>query len=359
MRKRNLNVKKISHKKIFKYLKEKKIYKIYKNFHKNLSPLIKNQNFCAAISGGPDSMALAFLLKCFGEEFNQKCEFYHVNHGIRKNSSLEAHLVKNLMKKINCDLKILKWKGKKPNTNIQSIARINRYNLIFDEMKKKGIKKVFFGHTQEDLFENFFLRLVRGSGLEGFVSLNSISVKNKDFTIYRPLINLEKKDLEYISFKVFGNYIKDPSNYNTEFTRVRVRNFLKFMNSEGFGSKKFKLTIQNLTESNKTINHYVNKNIKVNSKLDKNNSFGILSSSFFSEPNEVVFRSLSKILSLVGNKYYPPRGKKVVDLIKAIKLGKKDKFTLNGCILEKNSNLMLIFKENNKKRQKKHNLPLV
>ena len=111
--------------------------------------------------------------------------------------------------------------------------------------------------------------MVRGSGLEGFVSLNSISVKSKEFTIYRPLINLEKKDLEYISRRVFGNYIKDPSNNNTEFTRVRVRNFLKFMNSEGFESKKFNLTIENLTESNKTINYYVNKNIKVNSRLDK------------------------------------------------------------------------------------------
>ena len=109
MKKRNLNVKKISHKKIFKYLKEKKIYKIYKNFHKNLKTLNKNQNFCAAISGGPDSMALAFLLKCFSEKFNHKCQFYHVNHGIRKNSGLEADLVKNLINKINCDLKILKW----------------------------------------------------------------------------------------------------------------------------------------------------------------------------------------------------------------------------------------------------------
>ena len=189
--------------------------------------------------------------------------------------------------------------------------------------------------------------------MEGFVSLNSISVKSKEFTIYRPLINLEKKDLEYISRKVFGNYIKDPSNNNTEFTRVRVRNFLKFMNSEGFESKKFNLTIENLTESNKTINYYVNKNIKVNSRLDKKNSFGILSSSFFSEPDEIVFRSLSKILSFFGYKYYPPRGKKVVDLIKAIKTGKKNKFTLNGCILEKNSNLVLISKENITKKAKK------
>ena len=353
MKKRNSNVKKISHKKIFKYLKEKKIYKIYKNFNRNLKTLNKNQNLCAAISGGPDSMALAFLLKCFSEKFNHKCQFYHVNHGIRKNSSLEADLVKNLMNKINCDLKILKWRGKKPDTNIQSIARVNRYNLIFNEMKKKGIKTVFFGHTREDLFENFFLRLVRGSGLEGFVSLNSISVKSKEFTIYRPLINLEKKDLEYISRRVFGNYIKDPSNNNTEFTRVRVRNFLKFMNSEGFESKKFNLTIENLTESNKTINYYVNKNIKVNSRLDKKNFFGILSLSFFSEPNEIVFRSLSKILSLFGYKYYPPRGKKVVDLIKAIKSGKKNKFTLNGCILEKNSNLVLISRENITKKAKK------
>ena len=68
---------------------------------------------------------------------------------------------------------------------------------------------------------------------------------------------------------------------------------------------------------------------------------------------------MNVILKDLSNRYYPPRGKKVVDLIKAIKTGKKNKFTLNGCILEKNSNLLLISKENITKKAKKHNLPLV
>ena len=63
MKKRNLSAKKINHNFYLDKLKNPRIKKIYLNFKKELSDVI-NENYCVAISGGPDSMALAFLTKC-------------------------------------------------------------------------------------------------------------------------------------------------------------------------------------------------------------------------------------------------------------------------------------------------------
>ena len=66
---------------------------------------------------------------------------------------------------------ILTWKGKKPFKNIQSLARIKRYELIYTRCDKYKIKNILVGHHLDDLFENFFIRMLRGSGLKGLISL--------------------------------------------------------------------------------------------------------------------------------------------------------------------------------------------
>ena len=66
----------------------------------------------------------------------------------------------------------MSWNGKKPTKNIQSEARFKRYELLFKRCKKLKIRNILLGHHQDDLFENFFIRLLRGSGLKGLVSLD-------------------------------------------------------------------------------------------------------------------------------------------------------------------------------------------
>ena len=86
-------------------------------------------------------------------------------------STKEAYITKKLLKKFSISAKILTWKGKKPSKNIQSIARKKRYELIFKNCDRYNIKDILLGHHQDDLFENFFIRMLRGSGLKGLVSL--------------------------------------------------------------------------------------------------------------------------------------------------------------------------------------------
>ena len=101
---------------------------IYQDFKRKLTRF-KTNSFLVAISGGPDSLALAALIKAYNYEKKMKLQFVLVNHNIRKNSLKEALMVKSLLKKYKIDLKLLNNKIKITN-NIQSQARQIRYELL-------------------------------------------------------------------------------------------------------------------------------------------------------------------------------------------------------------------------------------
>ena len=337
---KNLIVKNKTHKLLLNKLKNKKILKIYKKFESNLNI---NENFIVAVSGGPDSLALAFLSKIYSIKKKIDIKYYIIDHGLRKNSASEAKYVQNKLKSFSINLNILKWKGSKPKRNIQSIARNKRYKLLIEKSKEFKIKNILTGHQLDDLFENFFIRILRGSGLNGLISLDQ-KIHYKKINIIRPLIYFNKEDLIYIAELVFKSYITDPFNEDDKFKRVRIRNFLKQLKSEGFDREKFILTIKNLKIANESIKFYIEKNLKNNISLLKNKSV-VIKQNFFSNSEEVIFRSITKIIQFVGKKHYPSRGKKVEKVINMLNSKSPFKITLGGCIIMRFSKTIIITKE--------------
>tara|TARA_B110001452_G_scaffold246757_1_gene232309 strand:+ start:24 stop:1058 length:1035 start_codon:yes stop_codon:yes gene_type:complete len=344
MNQKSLSAKNKADQKSLVYLKDKKVLTVFKKFQKSL--LVK-EKFAVAVSGGPDSLSLAFLAKNFSIIHNLKFKCFIVDHKLRKESSSEAKIVLDVLKKIGINCKILKWNGKKPSSNIQSIARNKRYSLLVKECKKYKIKNLLLGHHQDDLFENFLIRMLRGSGLNGLISLSNLTKdKNENFNFLRPLLTIEKKDLLYVSKKVFNFFIKDPSNQNTNFKRIRIRNLLNKLEKEGLDKKKMLLTINNLKDSNNSIKFYVNRNIKKNSTYLKKKNLFILNDEFFNQSHEVIFRSLTNVIQMIGNNYYPARGKSISELVRKIEINSLQKTTLGGCFIEKVNTTILISSEN-------------
>jgi len=341
---KNLSAQNKTHKKILSHLNNKKISKIFKEF---LNPLNVKEKLAVAVSGGPDSLALAFLVKCHSLKNQIKVKYFIVDHKLRKESSLEAKIVKAILKKINIDCKILPWNGKKTSKNIQATARNKRYSLLADECKKNNIKYLLLGHHLNDLFENFLIRLVRGSGLNGLISFNKeTKYKDQNLDIVRPLLDVEKKDLIYITQKVFNFFIKDPSNRNVQFKRTRIRSLLYALEKEGLDKKKLILTINNLKDSDKSIKFYLDRNLKKNTIFSKKENTYILNQNFFDQSHEVIFRSLTKIIQKLGKKYYPVRGKSLNVLINGINAKSFSRVTLGGCFINRVHETILISKEN-------------
>ena len=193
MKKKSLSAKKIIHRKILTHLNNKRIFHSYNLFKKNLKKLSKYKIFSGAISGGPDSMALAFFLKCYEIEQKKKVYFYHIDHGLRESSRSEATKLKKKLKFFGINLKIIRWYKKKfKQGNLQSNARSNRYRLLFQQMEKDKSELILTGHTRNDLIENFFIRIFRGSGLGGFVSFNELNSKIGGKNIFRPFLDSKK-----------------------------------------------------------------------------------------------------------------------------------------------------------------------
>ena len=338
---KNLNASKKTHNFLLNKLKNKRILRIYDKFDNELNV---NNDFIVAISGGPDSLALSFLAKIFAIKNSLKVKYLIVDHKLRKESTSEAKYVQRLLKNYSININILSWNGQKPKKNIQSVARDKRYELLINEAKRYKIKNILLGHHLDDLFENFFIRILRGSGLNGLISLDKKTKKN-EVNLIRPLINVDKKDLIYISKNVFGTYVDDPTNKDDYYKRVKIRNFLNQLNLEGLDRRKFFLTIKNLKIANENIKFYVKKNLGKNVTFLQKKQKAILKESFFSQSDEVLFRSFVELIQIIGKKYYPVRGKKIENIIHLINLKSSFKVTLGGCIIKKVNGTIILSKE--------------
>ena len=328
--------------KLFKdKLKNNRINQIYKRFEKSFNI---DENFGVAVSGGPDSLALAFLAKIYSIKRKLVPKFFIVDHKLRSESTKEAKVVKDLLKKILITPEILTWKGKKPSKNIQSLARIKRYELMYKRCDKYKIKNILIGHHQDDLFENFFIRLLRGSGLKGLISLDKEN-KIGDKNLLRPLLDQKKEDLVFLSKNVFNFYIQDPTNNDEKYQRIKIRKLIKELQKNGLDKNKFFKTIKNLKYSNKVVNFYVSENLKKNTFLSDRSNKLILNKIFFHQPYEVIFRAFSESIKLIGKKYYSVRGKKLDKIIKDIENNHSFRATLGGCIIEKVNETVVILKD--------------
>ena len=341
MSQKNLSVSSKTHKRLLNKLKDKRINQIYKKFENYLDI---SENFVVAVSGGPDSLALSFLAKIYAIKKSLNIKYFIVDHKLRSNSTSEAKFVKKKLKEYSINLDILTWHGKKPNKNIQSVARDKRYKLLINETKKFKIKNILLGHHLDDLFENFFIRILRGSGLNGLVSLDR-KTQNEKVNLIRPLLNFDKKDLIYISDSIFGSFVKDPSNEDDKFKRVKIRNLLKQLEKEGMDRNKFLLTIKNLKFSNETIKFYTKDNLAKNTLFLKKKKSIVIKKGFFHHSTEVVFRSFTEIIKFVGKNYYPSRGKKIDTIIRLINTKPSLKVTLGGCIIKKINQTVMVSKE--------------
>ena len=340
-----MSLKNLNANKIPKLLKDKLHNKRIKDLYKLFENDFKlDKDFVVAISGGPDSLALAFLTKIYCIKNKLKCSYFIVDHKLRNESTLEAKKVRDVLDKFGIKSQILTWVGKKPKKNIQSLARQKRYNLLFSKCKKLKISDLILGHHIDDSYENFFIRISRGSGLRGLVSFGK-KTKINEINLIRPLLEFQKKDLIFISSFVFNFFIKDPSNEKMKYLRTRIRKLIDQLQKDGFDKRKLFLTLKNLKSSDDAIIFYVENNKKHNTFFNRKKNELILNENFFNHPYDVVFRSFSDSLKLVGKKHNLVRGKKLDNILKKIHQNNLIKETLGGCVIKKVKQTVILSKE--------------
>ena len=273
-----------------------------------------------------------------------------IDHVIRSDSSKEAKDVKVLLKKKKINLIILKNK-KKINKNIQSQARDVRYKLLLDFCNINKIKFILTGHHRDDQIETFLIRLSRGSGIQGLSSMKKISNLNNKTKLIRPLLDEKKQYLAILAKKYFGKIFKDPSNTNQKYLRTKIRVLIKQFEKSGIKHDKIISSINNLGATRDTLNTYISRTEK-NCVVKKKKKFFISLDKLSTENEEIQLKIISNCITKISKKYYPPRAKKVLNLLNGINSDKKIKSTLGGCVIHKIQNNLVIYKEELKKSLK-------
>ena len=132
---------------------------------------------------------------------------------------------------------------------------------------------------------------------------------------------------------------------NFQYNRIKVRNLIKEFEGFGLDKKKFQLTIENLKKSDQSIKFYVEKNKRENSINNYKKNELILKENFFDNSHEVIFRSLSDLIHLVGKKPNFVRGKKIENILSKIKGQQLKKETLGGCVIKMVNHTVILTKE--------------
>ncbi len=184
----------------------------------------------AAVSGGPDSMALLECLWALGYHV----VVAHLDHGLRPGSWEEAqHVLRAAAERgvpavaERADVLALRGSGE----NIEQAARRVRYAFLARVAAETGAGAVATGHTADDQVETVLLHLLRGAGTQGLQGmlpgqpLHRITSSGAAAgrMLIRPLIEVWRS--ETVSFCESRDilFVRDPSNEDVRLLRNRLR----------------------------------------------------------------------------------------------------------------------------------------
>lgn len=174
------------------------------------------------MSGGPDSLALLLLAHAAS---SQSVVAATVDHGLRPESAEEAQMVAALCAKLEIPHTVLTVEV--ADGNVQSAARAARYQALGGWYDDAGVDVLMTAHHADDQAETLLMRLNRGSGLGGIAGVRrETNIPGHAGTLFRPLLDWRKAELERIVRDAGVNPVHDPSNTDDRFDRARIRKHL-------------------------------------------------------------------------------------------------------------------------------------
>ena len=174
-----------------------------------------------AVSGGSDSVALAFLLTKGGKKKNTAKRFaiLHVDHGLRPESKEEYRFVRALAKRLGIPFKGIHAKiMKRRGESLEMAARRVRLSFFSKCMKSLKLDAIATGHHMDDVAETFLMKLRR-------VSLCGIREKSEvdGIRFIRPLLGCRDAELKAYLRKYGEEWREDASNDDVSIERNRIR----------------------------------------------------------------------------------------------------------------------------------------
>ncbi len=175
-----------------------------------------------AVSGGPDSLALAIVADRWARLRGGAICALTVDHGLRPESGAEARRLGGWLTARAIRHEILDWSGAKPASGIQQAARAARYRLLARWCRAHGCLHLLTAHHRDDQAETHLIRRAAHSGADGLAGMSAIR-ELESCRILRPLLAIGKARLIATLEVERQQFITDPSNRDYAFARGRLR----------------------------------------------------------------------------------------------------------------------------------------
>jgi len=313
----------------------------------DLNFLSSHHAIAVGVSGGPDSMALCFLLSRWAQVLSAgghdvQIHALTVDHDLRPESWQEAEAVHQWLQGWpHIQHHILKWDHKASgggvDSAVQEKARHARYDLMSTYCAAHDIGALCLGHHGDDQAETVLFRLAKGSGLDGLAGMAARYDYSDSLSLIRPLLGFSKDDLVALCAAENVPSLDDPSNENDAFARVRLREARAALEAEGLTSSRLSVTAMRLGRARAALEELSAKAYSAAVFKSDTGQIVFNKRALLQQPDEIILRVMLMAMERLNRaEYYAPRLERVetilADMIAAAPFRKR---TLGGVIFSR------------------------
>jgi len=268
-----------------------------------------------AVSGGPDSTAMMALVAAWPD--HPPALVVTIDHGLRRQAADETALVAANAQKLGLPVKIVRAGSIAGRGNLQARARAARYRLLADAARAAGHDTIVTAHHRDDQAETFLLRLARGSGVYGLAAM-APETDLDGLRLARPLLGVSRQALLLVAQASGLAFVRDPSNCDRRYDRVRMRQLLPFLADHGLTVERLAETAGRLGRAAAAIDAEATRILQQAIIID---DFGVARGDpapFSAVHREIGLRAFGRLLQAVSGAPYTPGMKPLERLYPAI-----------------------------------------
>jgi tRNA(Ile)-lysidine synthase len=278
-----------------------------------------------AVSGGPDSLALAILADRWARRRGGTISALSVDHRLRPESGAELARLADWLKARSIRHQVLVWDGEKPHARVQEAARAARYRLLAEWCRAEGCLHLLTAHHREDQVETFMLRREARSGPDGLAGMSAIR-EIDGCRVLRPLLDVPKARLAALLAAENQPFVVDPSNRNPAFARTRLRERATPAVGDAVADR-IRAHGRERTVRGRACDALLARTVSVHPA-----GFAVVDPALLlSAPPEVGARALSAIVLALGGGRYPPRRRAVAHMLRVLGGEARGGHALGGC----------------------------
>jgi tRNA(Ile)-lysidine synthase len=303
------------------------------------------KSIALAVSGGPDSMAMAVTLKRWADNHNIQTIAITVDHALRPESAKETLQTQQRLGTIGVPCRILRWEHQPVTTGLHAAARKARYSLLVDACREHHIHHLITAHQREDQAETILMRFAKGSGIDGLSGIATITQLD-DIFFWRPFLLVSKARMMATCDAAQIGFITDPSNLSERFARGRLRRVMPLLAEEGLTIDRLIDLGHRATSVKDALEQVTNTLLCAATSRDIAGTVSGDILAFQSAPRAIAERALTKCLQHIHHENYPPEHDALSSLLDAL-LSEENLAprTLHGCVISKNNKSFCITPE--------------